>query len=98
MKKRMYKAASMGAICLAFGQLTMGQAPIPPVPPVQNLDNVEKGDQTEIVIRQKGDKDAKLTLEIRNGEYFINGKPLNKFDDQNIIVEKRSLDENIVEE
>ncbi len=52
-------------------------------------------DQTEIVIKQKGDKDTKLTLEIKNGDFFINGKPLEKFDDQNIIVEKRKLDENV---
>jgi serine protease Do len=30
-------------------------------------------------------------LEIKNGEYFINGKPLEKFDDQNVIVEKREI-------
>ena len=82
---------------MAFGQLTMAQAPVPPVPPVPKADIPEKGDQTEIVIRQKGDKDTKLTLEIRNGDYFINGKPLEKFDDQNIIVEKRMMDENIIE-
>ncbi|MDP4131056.1 MAG: PDZ domain-containing protein, partial [Bacteroidota bacterium] len=45
--------------------------------------------QTEIIIRPKGDKDSKVTIEIRNGEFFVNGKPLEKFDDQNIEIEKR---------
>jgi len=81
---------------VAFSQLTMAQPAVPPPPrPAPSVDNNENGDQTEIVIRQKGDKDTKLTLEIKNGDFFINGKPLDKFDDQNISIEKRKLDENI---
>ncbi len=97
MKKFIYKALFMGVFCLALGQLTIAQPAVPP-PPVPTIvpDQVmtEDGVQTEIVIRQKGDKDAKLTLEIKNGDFFINGKPLEKFDDQNIIIEKRKFDEN----
>lgn len=74
----------------------MAQPSVAPVPPATKLDLNEKGDQTEIIIRQKGDKDAKITLEIKNGEYFINGKPLEKFDDENIVVEKRDMDEDVV--
>jgi serine protease Do len=97
MKKFFYKAALIGALCVAFSQLTMAQPAVPPPPPrpAPSVDNNENGDQTEIVIRQKGDKDTKLTLEIKNGDFFINGKPLDKFDDQNISIEKRKLDENI---
>lgn len=99
MKKFIYKALLMGVFCLAFGQLTIAQPAVPPPPPaspaiVPDAVMTEDGVQTEIVIRQKGDKDAKLTLEIKNGDFFINGKPLEKFDDQNIIVEKRKFDEN----
>ena len=96
MKKFFYLAAFSGLISLPFGHKAMAQAPAPPVPPVAKVENMDKGDQTEIVIRQKGDKDSKITLEIKNGNYFINGKPLEKFDDQNIIVEKREVDENMV--
>lgn len=85
----------MGAICLTFSQMMVAQPAVPPPPPPPKADINENGDQTEIIIRQKGDKDTKLTLEIKNGDYFINGKPLDKFDDQNIIIEKRKLDENI---
>lgn len=98
MKKLICRAVAAGAICLAFGQLTMGQTAVAPPPPapaiVRDPVITEDGGQTEIIIRQKGDKDAKLTLEIKNGDFFLNGKPLEKFDDQNIIVEKRKLDEN----
>src|SRR5882757_2096081 len=96
MKKFYNQAASVGVVCLAIGQLAMAQPNVSPVPPVSKTETIEKGDQTEIVIRQKGDKDTKLTVEIKNGEYFINGKPLEKFDDQNIIVEKREMDEEVM--
>jgi len=85
---------SLSVICLALGQLLLAQAPIAPPPPVPAPEGPDKADQTEIVIRQKGDKDTKLTLEIKNGDYFINGKPLEKFDDQNVSVEKREINEN----
>lgn len=96
MKKFIYKAVLMGVFCVAFSRLTMAQpaAVPPPPPPPPKIDINENGDQTEIVIRQKGDKDSKVILEIKNGDFFINGKPLEKFDDQNIIIEKRKFDEN----
>jgi serine protease Do len=99
MKKFIYKGLLMGVFCLALGQLTMAQpAAVPPPPPspaiVPDAVITEDGGPTEIVIRQKGDKDAKVVLEIKNGDFFINGKPLEKFDDQNIIIEKRKFDEN----
>jgi serine protease Do len=93
MKKTLYQAASMGVICMVVSQITMAQPAVPPVTPKSKTEMIEKGDHSEIIIRQKGDKDTKLTLEIKNGEYFINGKPLEKFDDQNIIVEKKEIEE-----
>jgi serine protease Do len=93
MEKFNLRALSIGAFCLAIGQLTLAQAPMPPAPPPAKIDGSEKGDQTEIVIRQNGDKDTKLTLEIKNGDVFIDGKPIDKFVDQNIIVEKRKIDD-----
>jgi serine protease Do len=94
MKKFFYQAASFSSVCLVMGQLAIAQPAAPPPPPAQIPDPPGKGEQTEIVIRQKGDKDTKLTLEIKNGDYFINGKPLEKFDDQNVIVEKRDIGDN----
>lgn len=45
----------------------------------------------EIIIRQKTDKDAKVTLEIKNGEMFINGKPASEYEDGNLVITKRKL-------
>ncbi|MBS1598193.1 MAG: PDZ domain-containing protein [Bacteroidetes bacterium] len=43
----------------------------------------------ELIIKRKGDKDSKVTIEIKNGEVFINGKPAEEYDDDNISVRKR---------
>ncbi|HEY2648328.1 MAG TPA: PDZ domain-containing protein [Puia sp.] len=91
MKKHFCQAVPIGMFCMAVVLTTNAQPAVAPPPPPPNTVTIENGDQSEIIIRQKGDKDAKITLEIKNGEYFINGKPLEKFDDQNVIVEKREI-------
>ncbi|HEY4336495.1 MAG TPA: PDZ domain-containing protein [Puia sp.] len=45
----------------------------------------------EIVIRHKGDKDAKVTVEIKNGEVFINGKPSSDYKDDNLTITRHKL-------
>lgn len=45
----------------------------------------------EIIIKQKeADKDGKVTIEIKDGEVTVNGKPIDEYDDDNISVRKRS--------
>jgi Trypsin-like serine proteases, typically periplasmic, contain C-terminal PDZ domain len=43
----------------------------------------------EIVIKRKTDKDEKVTIEIKGDEITVNGKPIEEFDDDNIVVRKR---------
>ena len=45
----------------------------------------------EIIIRQQTDKDDKVTVEIKNGELFINGKPASEYQDGNLVITKRKL-------
>lgn len=96
MKQIMYKIAGITAICLAFafrgiGQDNRDKAP-EPAPELSTIESDTIGNQSEIIIRQKGDKDSKVTLEIRNGKFFINGQPLDKFVDENLEIEKRDMD------
>ena len=99
MKQIMYKIAGIIVICLAFAfrgiaQDNRDKAPEPPTPPeVSSMESDTIGNQSEIIIRQKGDKDSKVTLEIRNGKFIINGQPLDKFVDENLEIEKRNMDE-----
>ena len=45
----------------------------------------------EIIIRRKNDKDVKVTVEVRDGQVFVNGKPVSEFDDSNLSVRKRKV-------
>jgi len=89
MKKFFFRATPIIGLSMTVVLFARAQAPLPPPPPAKVIS--DEADHSEIIIRQKGDKDTKITLEIKNGEYFINGKPLEKFDDQNVIVEKREI-------
>jgi serine protease Do len=91
MKKFIYQAAKMGALCLALTCQTFAQAVVSPPPPAKS-GSPDKLDQKEIIIRQKGNKDTKITVEIKNGDLLINGKPADKFDDKDIVIEKRDID------
>ena len=51
----------------------------------------EKKQSQEIIIRKKGEKDAKITVEINGDKVTINGKPLSEFKDDNITVNKRKI-------
>ena len=45
----------------------------------------------EIIIRKKGDKDTKVTVEIKGDVVTINGKPLSEFKDGDITISKRDI-------
>ncbi|MBS1604460.1 MAG: PDZ domain-containing protein, partial [Bacteroidetes bacterium] len=49
------------------------------------------GGYDEIIIKHKNDKDAKVTVEIKNGEVFINGKPASEYHDDDIAVSRRKI-------
>jgi serine protease Do len=53
----------------------------------------EKGgkETQEIIIRKKGDKNTKITVEINGDKVLINGKPLSEFKDGDITINKRNI-------
>lgn len=51
----------------------------------------EKKETREIIIRQKGDKDINLKVEINGDNVTVNGKPLSEFNDKNITINKRKM-------
>jgi serine protease Do len=54
----------------------------------KDKDKSKMNDNEEIIIKRKGDKDTKVTIEIKGDEVTVNGKPLEDFDDDNIVVKK----------
>lgn len=68
----------------------------------QTTDQVDPDDQKdtssnklkeydEIVIKRKGDKDSKVTVEIKDGQVFVNGTPVKNFNDDNVSVRIKSM-------
>lgn len=51
----------------------------------------EKKQSQEIIIRKKGEKDTKITVEIKGDKVTINGKPLSEFKDDEITINKRNI-------
>lgn len=45
----------------------------------------------EIIIRKKGDKDTKITVEVKGDQVTINGKPLSEFKDDEVTVNRRNI-------
>lgn len=43
----------------------------------------------EIIIRKKGDKDSKVTIEFKDGQITVNGKPVQEYSDDNVSVSRR---------
>jgi serine protease Do len=51
----------------------------------------DKKETQEIIIRKKGEKDTKITVEIKGDAITINGKPLAEFKDDEITVNRRNV-------
>lgn len=51
----------------------------------------DKKETQEIIIRKKGEKDTRITVEIKGDKITINGKPLSEFKDDEITVNKRNI-------
>ena len=45
----------------------------------------------EIIIRHKSGKDAKLTIEIKDGDVLVNGKPVSEYEDSTLSVHRRKV-------
>jgi serine protease Do len=52
-------------------------------------DKIKESREDEIVIRKNGDKDVKMTIEMKGDDVFINGKPISEFRDDDVNVMKR---------
>lgn len=46
------------------------------------------GKNDEVIIITKGDKDAKVTVEVKDGEVTVNGKPIDEYKDDNVTVRR----------
>jgi serine protease Do len=80
-----------GSVCLMFLLHASGFAQ-----EEANTENdTDKGNRyDEIIIRHKGNKDAKVTVEIKDGQVLVDGKPVSDFEDSTISIHKRKIRRN----
>jgi len=81
MKKMMFAAMVLGLSTLAISSRAQDEV----------KKEKEKKESQEIIIRKKGDKDSKLTVEINGDKVTINGKPLSEFKDDDITINKKNI-------
>ncbi|HSB91788.1 MAG TPA: PDZ domain-containing protein [Flavitalea sp.] len=81
--KKLY--SSMLLLCLFAGLTAAGQEK------TKKPSSQKVSEYDEIVIKQKNPgKNARVIVEVKDGDVIVNGKPIEKFDDKEIIVQKRS--------
>src|SRR5438093_1130875 len=54
-------------------------------------DTRDKKETEEIIIRNKGDKEMKLNVEINGDSILVNGKPMAEFKDDQVTINKRKI-------
>ncbi|HLK29016.1 MAG TPA: PDZ domain-containing protein [Puia sp.] len=95
MKQYLLKASGIAMLALMLHSKTIAQDTPPPPPPAivttpgevhDDADNRE-----EIIIRKKNNKDIKITVEVKEGKVFINGKPADEYNDDNVSIRKMML-------
>jgi len=96
MKQYLLKASGIAALALMLHSSVFSQEvppppppPVAPPPPGYNPDKAKRDE--EIIIRKKSDKDIKVTVEVKDGQVFINGKPADEFSDDNVTVRKETI-------
>ena len=81
MKKLLLFTAALGFIAVSYTATAQDE----------KAKEKTKKESQEIIIRKKGDKDARITVEINGDKVTINGKPLSDFKDDNITINKKYI-------
>jgi serine protease Do len=80
MKQYFLKTIGAGSLAVILCSSALAQDVVP--------DKTEKPEKNEqIIIRKKGDKDVKITVEIKDGKTLINGKPAEDFKDADVTIQ-----------
>ena len=81
------KKILLAALVLGFSTITVSSK----AQDEEKKDKQLKKENQEIIIRKKGDKDSKLTIEINGDKVTINGKPLADFKDDDITINRKNI-------
>jgi serine protease Do len=82
MRRYLLSYTAIAAVALLLSQPLLAQDK------EKDKDKDKLGENEELIIKKKGDKDAKVTIEIKGDEVIVNGKPLDEFDDDDVVIKK----------
>jgi serine protease Do len=91
MNKQLLKMAGLAALVLSLHSPGFAQQSLSEDSDLYDTTPGHSRSFDEITIRHKGNKDAKVTIEIKNGEVFINGKPASEYKDEDLTITKRKF-------
>ena len=60
----------------------------------QKVKKDKLGENDEIIIKIKGGKDNKVVVETKDGQVWVNGKPISEVDDDHISIRRKNMDIN----
>jgi len=86
MKRFLISCTALAAVTLLLSQPLLAQDKEKDKDKDKDKSKVTQNE--EIIIKRKGDKDTKVTIEIKGDEITVNGKPLDEFNDEDIVVRK----------
>jgi len=82
MRRYLLSYTAIAAVALLLSQ------PLAAQDKEKDKDKDKLGENEQLIIKKKGDKDTKVTIEIKGDDVIVNGKPLDEFDDDNIVIKK----------
>ncbi|MES1224087.1 MAG: PDZ domain-containing protein, partial [Bacteroidota bacterium] len=89
MKQYLLKTIALGSLAALLSSSALAQDIVP--------DKPEKPKKNEeIIIKKKGDRDVKITIEVKDGKTLINGKPADEFKDDDISIQNIESDGDFV--
>lgn len=89
MKRYSHLAFAFATTALLSGTIVMAQDTKDPKEPKEPKEQSDKVKQyEELIIRRKTDKDSKVVIEIKDGNVYVDGKPMNEFENDDISVRR----------
>ena len=88
MRRYLISCTAMAAMALLLCQPLAAQDKEKDKDKDKDKEKTKVSDNEEIIIKRKGDKDTKVTIEIKGDDITVNGKPLADFDDDNVVIRK----------
>jgi serine protease Do len=92
MKKYFFRICGLAAIVLMMNLGGFAQGDQDAKNPTFKKDKL--GDNDEVIIKIKGGKDNKVTVETKDGQVWVNGKPISEVNDEHISIRRRNMDMN----